>query len=86
MKRSWPYFELLLRHFPRGTEDNHENLSQDSRSPGRDLKARRFQVQSSSAEHCQGATFDSEFNRPIDSQTQYHRVPQCNLFSRTETS
>jgi hypothetical protein len=28
---------LILRYFPAGTEENHENLSQDSRSPGRNL-------------------------------------------------
>jgi hypothetical protein len=36
-KRSWPNCEVLSRHLPGRTEGNHENLSQDSRSPGRDL-------------------------------------------------
>jgi hypothetical protein len=25
-KWSWPNFKLLSRHFPAGTEENHENL------------------------------------------------------------
>jgi hypothetical protein len=29
-------FEVLSRHLPGRTEENHENLSQDSLSPGRD--------------------------------------------------
>jgi hypothetical protein len=29
---------LLSLHLPRVTEENHERLSQDHRSPGRDLK------------------------------------------------
>jgi hypothetical protein len=29
--------KVLLRYLPGGTEENHENLSQDNRSPGRDL-------------------------------------------------
>jgi hypothetical protein len=32
------YFNVLSQHSPGGTEKNHENVSQDSRSPGRDLK------------------------------------------------
>jgi hypothetical protein len=28
---------MTSRHYPGGTEENNENLSQDSRSPGRDL-------------------------------------------------
>jgi hypothetical protein len=36
-KRSWHNCEVLSRHLPGMTEGNHENLSQDSRSPGRDL-------------------------------------------------
>jgi hypothetical protein len=31
------YFKVLSQHFPVGTEDNHEKLHQDSRSPSRDL-------------------------------------------------
>jgi hypothetical protein len=34
-KRSLPNFKILLQHSPGGTEENHENLSQDSRSAGR---------------------------------------------------
>jgi hypothetical protein len=33
------YFKVLSRHLPGGTEENHGNLSQDSRSPGRDLNS-----------------------------------------------
>jgi hypothetical protein len=36
-KRSWANFKVLPRHSPGGTEENHENLSRDSRSPGRHL-------------------------------------------------
>jgi hypothetical protein len=36
-KRSWPTFKALPRNSPGGTDENHENLSQDSRSPDRDL-------------------------------------------------
>jgi hypothetical protein len=32
--QSWPYFKVLSRHLPGGTEENHQNLDQDSRSPG----------------------------------------------------
>jgi hypothetical protein len=32
-KRSWPNFKVLSRHSPGGTEENHKNLNQDSRSP-----------------------------------------------------
>jgi hypothetical protein len=35
--RSRPNFKVLSRHPPGGTEENHENLSQDSWSPDRDL-------------------------------------------------
>jgi hypothetical protein len=30
-------FKVLSEHFPGGTEGNHENLREDSRSPVRDL-------------------------------------------------
>jgi hypothetical protein len=33
---TWPNFKVLSRHLPGETEENH-NLSQGSRSPGRDL-------------------------------------------------
>jgi hypothetical protein len=33
-KRSWPNFKVLSRHSRGETEENQENLSQDSRSPG----------------------------------------------------
>jgi hypothetical protein len=33
-KLSWPNLKVLFQHSPGGTEENHENLSQDSRSPG----------------------------------------------------
>jgi hypothetical protein len=36
-KRSWRNFELLCRHLPGGSEEIHENLSQDMPSPGGDL-------------------------------------------------
>jgi hypothetical protein len=32
-KQSWPNFKVLFWHSPVETEKNHENLSQDSRSP-----------------------------------------------------
>jgi hypothetical protein len=35
-KWSWPNFKETVRNSPRGTEENHENFSHDSRSPGRD--------------------------------------------------
>jgi hypothetical protein len=35
-KRSWPNLKVLSRHSPGRTEISHENLSQDSRSPGLD--------------------------------------------------
>jgi hypothetical protein len=37
-RQSWPNFKLLSQHLPGGTEDNHKNLSEDNRSPSRDLK------------------------------------------------
>jgi hypothetical protein len=41
-KRSWPNFKILSWQMPEMTERNHEklkSLSQNSRSPGRDLNA-----------------------------------------------
>jgi hypothetical protein len=32
-KRLWPNFKVLSQHLT-GTEENHKNLNQDSRSPG----------------------------------------------------
>jgi hypothetical protein len=29
-------FKVIFRHWPEGTEEDHENLSQDSRSPDRE--------------------------------------------------
>jgi hypothetical protein len=40
MKRSWPNLKTLSWHLPGGTEKNNETLSQDSRSPSRDLNPR----------------------------------------------
>jgi hypothetical protein len=37
-KRMWPNFNVISQHLPRGAEENHENLSLDSRSPVRDSK------------------------------------------------
>jgi hypothetical protein len=37
-KRSWPNFKVLPRKSSGGTKEKQETLSQDSRSPGRDLK------------------------------------------------
>jgi hypothetical protein len=31
------YFKALSQHFPGGTEENHENVINDSRSPGQDF-------------------------------------------------
>jgi hypothetical protein len=31
------YFKALSQHFPGGTEENHENVSNDSRFPGQDF-------------------------------------------------
>jgi hypothetical protein len=36
-KRSLTNFKVLYHYLPVGTEENDENLSQDSQSPGRDL-------------------------------------------------
>jgi hypothetical protein len=36
-KRPWPNFKVLSRNSPEGTDENHKNISQKSRSPGRDL-------------------------------------------------
>jgi hypothetical protein len=33
------YFKVPLRHLPRGTQEGHENLGQDSLSAGLDLNA-----------------------------------------------
>jgi hypothetical protein len=33
-KRSWSNYKVLFRHSPGETEENHENLNHDSRSPG----------------------------------------------------
>jgi hypothetical protein len=35
-KRPWPNFNVLSRHSPGGTAENHENLNQDSRRRGRE--------------------------------------------------
>jgi hypothetical protein len=35
-KWSWLNFKLLTRHLPGGTIENHKNLSQNRRFPGRD--------------------------------------------------
>jgi hypothetical protein len=45
LERAWKeavvaYFNVLSRQFPGETEENYENLSQNRRSPGRDLKLR----------------------------------------------
>jgi hypothetical protein len=37
-KRSWPNCKVLSRNLSGEIEKNHENLSQNNRSPGRDLK------------------------------------------------
>jgi hypothetical protein len=37
-KRPWPNFKVISRHLSGGTEENHKTLSQNGRSPGRDLK------------------------------------------------
>jgi hypothetical protein len=39
-KRLWPNFNTLQRHSPGGTQENHKQLSQGSRSPSRDLNLR----------------------------------------------
>jgi hypothetical protein len=39
--RSWPNFKVHSQHLPASTEENHENLSQNSRSPGLDLNPGR---------------------------------------------
>jgi hypothetical protein len=42
-KRSWSNFEVLevvSRHSPGGSEENHENIVQDTRPLGRDLNVR----------------------------------------------
>jgi hypothetical protein len=36
-KRLWPTFKVLSYNLHGGTEENHENVSQDNRSPGQDL-------------------------------------------------
>jgi hypothetical protein len=36
-KRSWPKFKAQSQHMSAGTEENHKILSQNSRSPSRDL-------------------------------------------------
>jgi hypothetical protein len=33
-KWPWPNFKVLSRELPGGTEENHDNLNQDSRPPG----------------------------------------------------
>jgi hypothetical protein len=40
MKRSWPNFKVLSRYLPGGLRKTTKNLTQDSRSPGRDLNPR----------------------------------------------
>jgi hypothetical protein len=50
-KRSWPNFKVLSGHSPGGTEENHENLSQDSRSQGMRFKPRTYRIRSRSANH-----------------------------------
>jgi hypothetical protein len=37
MRKDLDQFKALSWHMPGRTEENHENLSQDSLSPGRDL-------------------------------------------------
>jgi hypothetical protein len=44
-KWSWSNFNELSQHFPGGTEENHENLCQDSRSLTRDLNLGRSEYE-----------------------------------------
>jgi hypothetical protein len=39
-KRLWTNFKALFPHSPEGTEENHEKVSEDSLSAGRDLNPR----------------------------------------------
>jgi hypothetical protein len=45
-KQSWINFKVLSRHSPGGTEESHENFSQDSRFPNRDLKPGTSRIRS----------------------------------------
>jgi hypothetical protein len=45
------YFKLLFRKSPGGTEENHENLNQDSRSPGPRIETGTFRIRSRSVNH-----------------------------------
>jgi hypothetical protein len=48
MKRSWPNCKVLSRNSPGVTEENYENLIQDSRLPGPRIEPGTTQIRSSS--------------------------------------
>jgi hypothetical protein len=50
-KRSWPNFKLLSLHSSGWSEKNHENVSQDSRSPGQRFEHRTSRTRSRSVNH-----------------------------------
>jgi hypothetical protein len=72
-KRSWPNIKVIPRHSPGGTEGNHENLNQDSRSPGPRIEPGTFRIRSRSVNR--STTFylcwRSNPGRPVCSQTLY---------------
>jgi hypothetical protein len=51
LERSWRNFKVLTRHLPGGTEKNHENLNQDSLSPGPLIEPRTSWIQSRRVNH-----------------------------------
>jgi hypothetical protein len=46
--QSWPNFKVLFQNLPGGSEENHENLNQDSRSLGPRIEPGTLQLQSRS--------------------------------------
>jgi hypothetical protein len=49
------YFKLLFRHFPGGTEENHENLTQDNVCL--DLDSKREGLPNTSRNRCRFSQF-----------------------------
>jgi hypothetical protein len=64
MKRPWPNFKVLSRDSPGGTEENHGNLNQNSRSPGPRIEAEISRIRSRSVNH--SATTFNAVNKELE--------------------
>jgi hypothetical protein len=50
-KRLWPNFKVLSRHSPEGTEENHENLNQNSQLLGPRFEPKTSGIRSRTVNH-----------------------------------